>query len=130
MCRSCTVALTVVEWCLQAVKIRSAQGQASAQSCLLPTAALTAPQLERLRHAFELLCEGSGQQAGVTLHQLPEIMVMAGMDLSAPDTANALTEMVRAPIPLSISPHVPLPNCVTAGCWEFLDNSSAEEPEL
>ena len=80
---------------IQAVKIRSAQSQPSSQSCILPTAALTAPQLERLRHAFELLCEGSGREAGVKAHQLPEIMVMAGMDLSATDTRNALAELVR-----------------------------------
>eukprot|EP00892_Ulva_mutabilis_P012735 jgi/Ulvmu1/9834/UM056_0075.1 len=80
----------------QAVKIRSMQGQGSSQTCTLPTAALTAPQLERLRHAFELLCQGSGQEAGVRAHQLPEIMVMAGMDLSAVDTRNALAEMGQA----------------------------------
>jgi hypothetical protein len=83
-------------WLLQVVKARAAQS--GGDSKLLPTRCFTAPQLEMLRHAFELLCTDTtaGESQGVSREQVVEIMVMAGLDLSSPDTINIITQLVRA----------------------------------
>lgn len=83
---------------LQIVKIRTAQNDEGVDSQLLPTQSFTAPQLEMLRHAFELLCADSAedQAQGVYREQVAEIMVMAGLELSAPDTLQIITQLVSA----------------------------------
>lgn len=83
----------------QVVKIRTAQSGADGDGRLLPTGSFTAPQLEMLRHAFELLCTDTteGQNKGVCREQVAEIMVMAGLELSAPDTMDIITQLVRLP---------------------------------
>jgi hypothetical protein len=79
---------------LQMVKIRSAQTGTGCEERLLPTSSFSASQLEMLRHAFELLCTEGGQQAGICREQLAEIVVMAGLELSIPDTKSIVREMV------------------------------------
>ena len=49
-----------------------------------------------LRHAFELLCTDTteGQSQGVNREQIAEIMVMAGLEFSAPDTMLIINQLV------------------------------------
>lgn len=78
------------------VKLRTLQGGSGGDGQLLPTASFTAPQLEMLRHAFELLCTDTteGQSQGVNREQIAEIMVMAGLEFSAPDTMLIINQLV------------------------------------
>jgi hypothetical protein len=62
---------------------------------VLPQGTFSSQRLEMLRLAFDLLCAGHGHKAAVDAHQLPELLVLAGLDLSTHATRDLLGILVR-----------------------------------